>query len=104
MFFGEGGGGHQQCRIKHTGGGPWGKNRQAKIKEGGCKSRPHFKIALFPYVYVYPVIFTGTSALLGEPVCVWGGGGVWFGGTDCGDGGRKVSTQRKHACVCRSYV
>ena len=25
----------------------------------GCKSRPHFKIAFFAYVYVYPVIFTG---------------------------------------------
>ena len=27
------------------------------------------------------------------------GGGVWLGGTDWGDCGRKVSTQRKHACV-----
>ena len=38
--------------------------------------------------------------LLGEPVCVWGGGGgVWLGGTDRGDCGRKASTQRKYACV-----
>ena len=34
----------------------------------------------------------------------WVGGGVrgvcvCGGGTDCGDCGRKVSTQRKHACV-----
>ena len=27
------------------------------------------------------------------------GGGVWLGGTDWGDCGRKVSTQRKYACV-----
>ena len=32
-------------------------------------------------------------------VCVCREGGVWLGGTDCGDCGRKVSTQRKHACV-----
>ena len=39
-------------------------------------------------------------ALLAEPVCVcvWGGG-VWLGGTDWGDYGRKVSTQRKYVCV-----
>ena len=29
--------------------------------EGGCKSRPHFKIAFFTYMYVYPVIFTGAA-------------------------------------------
>ena len=29
--------------------------------EGGCESRPHFKIVSFAYVYVYPVIFTGRS-------------------------------------------
>ena len=31
--------------------------------EGGCKSRPHFKIAFFAYVYVYPVIFTGAASI-----------------------------------------
>ena len=30
--------------------------------EGGCESRPHFKIAFFAYVYVYPVISTGGAA------------------------------------------
>ena len=30
--------------------------------------------------------------------CV-GAWGVWLGGTDWGDCGRKVSTQRKYACV-----
>ena len=32
--------------------------------EGGCKSHPHFKIAFFAYVYVYPVIFTGGGQLV----------------------------------------
>ena len=32
--------------------------------EGGCKSRPHFKIAFFAYVYVYPVIFIRVVANL----------------------------------------
>ena len=27
------------------------------------------------------------------------GGGIWLGGTDWGDCGRKVSTQRKYPCV-----
>ena len=44
-----------------------------------------------------PLAETPKGSLCWENLCGWGWG--WLGGTDCGDCGRKVSTQRKHACV-----
>ena len=38
---------------------PQGEDAAPPQGEGGCRSRPHFKIAFCAYVYVYPVIFTG---------------------------------------------
>ena len=53
--------GKQMWYTAHKGGGE-GLPSSLPQGEGGCKYRPHFKIAFFAYVYVYPVIFMGGGA------------------------------------------